>query len=183
MPPSASTSSMKESDSGERTAQRIVWPGHCRCRKVWIRLIGQGLAPRQMALAIALGATIGVLPTLWGTSLVCFFCAWLFGLNQVAVQAVNYLVYPLQIALFLPFSVCGQRLFPGCFDDTNVLSAGMLQSGWACIEDSLLTTQLSALAGWALSTPLILSTVYLAVFFLYRSSSHQPGPREKTASG
>ncbi|MGD9343452.1 MAG: DUF2062 domain-containing protein [Desulfuromonadales bacterium] len=173
---------MKESDPQDRTVRRFAWPGQTRCRELWRRLIGQGLAPHRMSLAIALGATIGVLPTIWGTSLICFCCAWLFGLNQVAVQAVNYLVYPLQIALFLPFAMCGQKLFPGCFGDGDLLSVGILQSGWSSIDDSLLATQFSALTGWVLSTPFIASTVYLAVFSLCKVLRYQQSSAAKAFS-
>lgn len=70
-----------------------------------------GLTPGKMALTLCLGAAIGILPLIWGTSLICVVLAYLFRLNHVALQSVNYLLYPLQLALLLPFFKLGERLF------------------------------------------------------------------------
>jgi hypothetical protein len=71
-----------------------------------------GLTAEKLALTICLGMAIGVLPVLWGTTMLCAVCGHLFRLNHAAIQAVNYLVYPLQIALFIPFCLLGEKLFP-----------------------------------------------------------------------
>ncbi len=80
---------------------------------VWKKLLSQGLSAHQLALAVAVGLTIGVLPTIWGSSLICVLISWRLGLNQLAVQTINYLVYPLQLALFVPFAIWGQPALPG----------------------------------------------------------------------
>jgi len=71
----------------------------------------QGLNPRDLALSLALGATLGIMPLIWGTSLVCIGCAYCFRLNQAVVQLANYMMYPLQIILFIPWLLLGERLF------------------------------------------------------------------------
>ena len=71
-----------------------------------------GLTPQKLALTITLGTCVGMMPVPWGTSLVCALLAAVFRLNQGAIQAVNYLCYPLQIALFIPFCRMGESLFP-----------------------------------------------------------------------
>ncbi len=55
---------------------------------------------------------MGVMPLLWGTTLLCVITARILRLNQVVLQAVNYLCYPLQIVLLLPFCKMGIWLFP-----------------------------------------------------------------------
>ena len=78
-----------------------------------IKLILQsGITPAKLALTITLGIAVGLMPVLWGTSLVCALLAVTFRLNQAAMQAVNYLCYPLQIVLFIPLCGLGQDLFP-----------------------------------------------------------------------
>jgi hypothetical protein len=45
------------------------------------------------------------------TTLLCVGAAFAFRLNQPAMQLVNYLAYPLQLALLIPFIRLGERLF------------------------------------------------------------------------
>jgi uncharacterized protein (DUF2062 family) len=86
------------------------------CHKLAVKIrtaaksvLQQGLSPEKIALTICLGSAVGTLPIPWGTMLICAgLAAWL-GLNQAAMQAVNYLVYPLQIALFFPFFALGDK--------------------------------------------------------------------------
>jgi uncharacterized protein (DUF2062 family) len=86
----------------------MLRPGLGRCE---VRTAG-GVAPEQIALTICLGSAVGTLPLLWGTTLLCAGLAARFKLNQIAMQAVNYLVYPVQIALFFPFFRMGERFVP-----------------------------------------------------------------------
>jgi uncharacterized protein (DUF2062 family) len=73
----------------------------------------QGLTPRQVALAVSLGAWMGFFPALGATTGLCLLAGWLLRLNQPALQAVNLLVYPLQLILLLPFFDLGARAFGG----------------------------------------------------------------------
>lgn len=70
-----------------------------------------GINPRDLALACAFGATLGIMPLIWGTSLLCIVLAGFLRLNQVVVQCANYLMYPLQIVLFVPYLILGEQLF------------------------------------------------------------------------
>lgn len=75
-------------------------------------LFSGGLAPREMAFTLCLGGALGVMPLIWGTTVLCALLAARFRLNQAAMQAINYLCYPLQLALFIPFCRLGEQLFP-----------------------------------------------------------------------
>lgn len=75
-------------------------------------VLQEGLTPEQVALTVCLGCAVGTLPFLCGTTLVCACLAAYLGLNQAAMQAVNYLVYPLQLALMVPFARLGERFLP-----------------------------------------------------------------------
>ncbi|MBT0666153.1 DUF2062 domain-containing protein [Geobacter pelophilus] len=71
-----------------------------------------GLTPKKLALTLCIGSALGIMPLLWGTTLICMALAHLLRLNQVALQSVNYLFYPLQLALLVPFFKLGGWLFP-----------------------------------------------------------------------
>ncbi len=136
---------------------------------IWKKLLSQGLSAHQLALAVAVGLTIGVLPTIWGSSLLCVLISWRLGLNQLAVQTINYLVYPLQLALFVPFAIWGRRLCPDWFTATMPLAWQNLQSDWSRLGSCLLPAQCSALVGWATLTPAFLLAGYGLSFWLFRA--------------
>lgn len=71
----------------------------------------QGITPEKIALTIALGAMIGIFPILGATTLLCGIAAAWLGLNQPIIQLVNYLAYPVQLILLLPFYRAGETLF------------------------------------------------------------------------
>lgn len=97
---------------------RVPAAGPGRLRQQLSELCRSGLEPHSAALAIAWGVTLGLLPLPWGTSLLCLLIAGLLGLNQPLVHLLNYLCYPLQIALYLPFCRLGIRCFAG--DDFTI---------------------------------------------------------------
>src|SRR6266849_7485271 len=74
-------------------------------------LLRQGVTPEKMALSLALGGALGVFPALGCTTLLCTIVAIVLRLNLPAIQIVNYFVYPIQIALLLPFFRLGEKLF------------------------------------------------------------------------
>ena len=81
-------------------------------RSLLLSVVQSGLAPQQLALTLCLGTAIGVMPLLWGTTLLCALLAARLKLNQAAMQAFNFCCYPLQLALLLPFCRLGEFLFP-----------------------------------------------------------------------
>ena len=70
----------------------------------------QGVTPEKIAFTIALGIALGVFPILGSTTLLCAFAGILVRLNQPIIQSVNYLVYPLQLVLLIPFYRVGEHL-------------------------------------------------------------------------
>ncbi|GFO57703.1 hypothetical protein GMST_00280 [Geomonas silvestris] len=83
-----------------------------KTRRAVATVFSSGLTPHKLAQTLCLGAAVGMLPLIWGTSLICAGLATLMRLNQAAIQAVNYCCYPLQIALFLPLCRLGERILP-----------------------------------------------------------------------
>jgi uncharacterized protein (DUF2062 family) len=76
-----------------------------------VDLLRQGVSPEKIALSVALGVTLGVFPVLGSTTALCALAAFALQLNLPAIQLVNYFVYPLQIALLIPFFRLGEKLF------------------------------------------------------------------------
>jgi hypothetical protein len=76
---------------------------------VWLR---QGIAPRRLALTLALGFAIGCIPLVGLPTALCAVVALAFRLNQPAIQAANYIAMPFQVALLVPFVRLGAKLTP-----------------------------------------------------------------------
>lgn len=89
-----------------------------RLKKFWrervVGLIGaqltQGVTPQKVALTIALGVNLAMFPILGSTTLLCAAGAFWLKLNQPIIQLVNWLAYPLQFAMLLPFVRIGEWL-------------------------------------------------------------------------
>jgi len=124
-------------------ATLAVWQGGwevcLRRARVWL---SAGMSPETMALSVALGLVLGVFPVFGFPTLLCTFAAVSLRLNLPVLQAVNYLVYPFQIALLVPFVRCGELLFrtPAAPHREGVtmfwsLAASMLHAvgAWFCI--------------------------------------------------
>lgn len=74
-------------------------------------LMSQGTTPHKVALTLALGVILGVNPILGTSTALCLIAALWFRLNLPLIQLINYLAYPLQIGLLIPFVQAGQWLF------------------------------------------------------------------------
>ena len=71
----------------------------------------QGITPEKIALTLALGGVLGIFPILGTSTALCALAGFWLRLNQPIIQLVNYLMYPLQIILLLPFYRAGEKLF------------------------------------------------------------------------
>jgi uncharacterized protein (DUF2062 family) len=131
-----------------------------KIREPFANLLKQGLTPEKLACAMAFGLTIGMLPCPWGPTVLCAIVAFLLRINHVAIQVANYLAWPFQIALFIPFFWVGQKLFP--FGEPIALE-NLTFSSFRQPLDSLgilLVADAKAVAAWLLFSPLIYFIVY-----------------------
>jgi uncharacterized protein (DUF2062 family) len=74
-------------------------------------LLGEGMSVKKISLSISLGTALGIFPVVGSTTLLCAIAALVLRLNLPAIQAVNYLVYPIQLVLLAPFYGAGNWLF------------------------------------------------------------------------
>jgi uncharacterized protein (DUF2062 family) len=125
-------------------------------------LLRQGITPEKIALSIALGVTLGVTPVIGSTSILCFLAAILLGLNAPAIQLVNYLVYPLQLAMLVPFFRMGQWIFaaPPAAVSVAEIFHRIRVDVWGAIA-TLWTATLHALVAWIALAALAAPILYL----------------------
>jgi len=76
-----------------------------------VALLTQGITPEKIALSLAFGIVLGIFPVLGSTTVLCAAAALIFQLNLPAIQLVNYLIYPVQLFLLVPFIRMGEKLF------------------------------------------------------------------------
>ncbi len=131
--------------------------------------IRQGVNPGAIALSIAFGVVLGLFPVLGVTTFLCFAAAFLLRLNHVAVQAVNYAVYPLQIALLLPFMRMGEALFghepmPLTLDEVRDTFA----AGWFSALREFSEQALLAVGAWGVAALPLGAAVFLTAIPLLK---------------
>ena len=76
-----------------------------------IEFLKQGMTAKKLASTVALGALIGLFPVIGSTTIICTLIAVVFRLNMAVIQLVNYIVYPLQLILIIPFIRIGIYVF------------------------------------------------------------------------
>jgi len=75
-----------------------------------VQQLRQGITVEKIALTLALGCALSIFPILGATTILCGIAAIAFRLNQPLIQIINYLAYPVQLALLIPFYRAGERL-------------------------------------------------------------------------
>lgn len=121
-----------------------------------VRLLRAGVTPHELALCLALGITIGVVPVLGVSTLLCAAVALALRLNLPAIQLVNYLLTPLQLLLIIPFLRFGEWL-AGARPFPVTLESGMalLAQGALDAVRILAVAIVHATVGWLVIAPLL----------------------------
>jgi uncharacterized protein (DUF2062 family) len=135
-----------------------------RIRQLILELLRQGVTPEKMALGLALGVALGVFPVLGTTTALCALVAFLWRLNLPAIQMVNYFVYPVQIALLIPFFRAGEKLFGAPrlpLSVTQVLA--MAHANFWGATRFLWTTIWHAALVWCLIAPAFIALLYVTL--------------------
>ena len=142
-----------------------------------VALIKQGVSPEKISLGMACGIILGVFPVLGSTTILCGLAAIIFRLNLPAVQLVNYMVYPLQLVLLIPFFHLGNLLFqieplPLSAQDLITLLRSDL---WGTVR-AFWSTTLHAIVAWLLvSLPTFLLLHFVFVRFIKALSFRKIG--------
>lgn len=134
-----------------------------------VSFLKQGLSPEKLALCVAFGIALGTFPMLGATTLLCTAAALLLRLNMPAIQLVNYFMYPVQLALFIPFIKAGEILFnqpPIPLDLLQIFA--MLQTDIFGAIQSLWWTNVRGMVVWGLTIPPISFAVYFLLVKLFK---------------
>jgi len=128
-----------------------------------LALLRQGVTPHKLALSVALGVVIAVVPVLGVSTTLCALVALALRLNMPAIQVVNYLLTPVQLLLIIPLLRFGEWIaraprFPITLDD----GLALLSHGVVSAVRVLGTAIFHASLGWIVLAP-------FAAFALYRT--------------
>jgi uncharacterized protein (DUF2062 family) len=97
------------------------------------------LSPEQAALLISVGVVLGVFPVMGLPTVLCLLAAIGLRLNLAALQLLNNISSPLQLALLIPLARAGTVLCGGgtasrgSWAGNIGLAALHAVAGWACI--------------------------------------------------
>ena len=129
-----------------------------------IAFLKMGMTPERLALCIGFGIAFGLVPALGTTTLLCTLAAFLFRLNLPAIQLVNYFVYPLQLALLIPFIRAGEWLFGAESLNLSLESIQRMMKAdlWETVI-SLWSATMRAVMVWLLIAPVVVALVYLVM--------------------
>ena len=132
-------------------------------------LLKQGVTPEKLALSVALGAVFGIFPALGWTTALCAIIAFIWRLNLPAIQIVNYFMYPVQIALILPFFRLGEIVFRAPHLPISIAQIrGRIHDDlWGALK-FLWSTTWHAMVVWALLAPFFVVILYLLLVPLFR---------------
>lgn len=92
-------------------AARLRDFGHRRVVMPLMAQIKQGSSPRELASSLAWGGALALFPLIGTTTLLCALAGHLLKLNHVALQLMNYILFPLHLVLIIPFLKIGDWVF------------------------------------------------------------------------
>jgi uncharacterized protein (DUF2062 family) len=134
-----------------------------------VELLKQGVTPEKIALTVAVGVSLGVIPIIGSTTMLCTLAAVALRLNLPAIMLVNGAVYPLQLTLLIPFLRAGAWLFrvDGPKLTITQIFTMIRASVWHTIQ-TLWTATMHALVVWLIAGCVVSSLVYLTLVFVLR---------------
>lgn len=145
-----------------------------------LNFLQQGISPEKMALALAIGITVGILPLLGATTLLCTLLAFRFKLNMAFLQLVNYIVYPIQLVLYIPFLRIGAGLFSSeKFNYSLEEITNMLATDAMGTIGKFFIVNLCGLLLWLILAPILFLLSYFIGRAVFRSMAKQFSTQQK----
>lgn len=139
-----------------------------RVKEKIVIFLRQGMTPRDLALALALGVALGTFPVIGSTTLLCVIAGMALRLNLPAIQTVNWAMSPVQLVLLVPFFKLGSSLFGGGNITVSLgnLLAMMKMDLLTTIRELLFVT-LQAICAWGLVAPIAATFVFIVALPLF----------------
>ncbi len=132
--------------------------------KAWLLRVQASLAdlsPEQVALLLSVGVVLGVFPVMGCPTVLCLLAAFGLRLNLAALQLLNNVSSPLQLALLIPLARAGTRL---CGGGASVTGTWTGQIGLAVLH---------AVTGWACICIPLGAVLYVSLVFVMRKGRPQ----------
>lgn len=140
-----------------------------RVREPLLEMLRQGLSPEGLAWSLAVGLGLGISPLFGTSTALCVGVGLAFRLNQPALQLANYLVYPLQLLLLLPFIRLGEWIFgaPPLPFSLSILQGALKVDPWGAVHLFWSSLWHAAMA-WLLLAPLPVALLAWGLTPLFR---------------
>lgn len=148
-----------------------------------VHQLKQGITPEKIALTIALGLLISIFPILGATTLLCALAAFLLRLNQPIIQLINYLAYPLQIVMLIPFYRAGEhllRLSPTPLNIPLLIERLRANAGQFFKDFGLIAA--GGVLVWLVVAPFAIAVIYFAVRPFVRVLARRLHPHKSSES-
>lgn len=142
-----------------------------------------GLDPGKASLAVGIGVLWGVFPIIGTTTALCTLSALVLRLNLAIVNLVNYLLYPIQLLMIIPYIKAGESVTGNShFQDLNKEQFDVFSFGNFSVSPGEVFAVIGhALLGWLLMAPVFASVVYIIFRYILvrksRKAKHSPKPR------
>lgn len=130
----------------------------------------EGISSEALALSISIGIIGGAFPLIGFASYICLFLTLAFKQNIIIVQAVNWLSYPIQIILLIPFMKLGNTIL-GSSDMTITIHQIIVafQSGMMHGVKLIGIFSLYGVIAWAVIALPTFLIVYSILLLLFRN--------------
>jgi uncharacterized protein (DUF2062 family) len=144
----------------------------------------RGLSPDRIALTIAIGLCIAIIPVVGVTTILSFLAAWALRLNQPIIQAINWSSYALQLMMILPFVRLGEWIFRAPRLGLSVEKfVAMARADLLGTIVAVWPTLWHAVAAWAITVPLFGAVVYYSVRPVIRSAARRIAAARRPSVG
>ncbi len=135
-----------------------------RVRDPLLRLLTQGATPEKLASGFAWGVVCSLFPFLGFTTALNAAVALWRKLNQPLLQAINYALTPLHLAMILVYVRVGESIW-GAHDQRFSVAEMLRSFAELSLGDFLRRFGMAgvhAFTAWALTAPLLFTLVYFA---------------------
>ncbi len=135
-----------------------------------ILIFTYGLSPVQLALILSFGITLGLFPFIGLTSILCFIFAFVFRLNMVVIQLVNWVVSPLQLVMLVPFYQMGEYFSIEWFNSAiiKINIEAFASNEFLKKIISLVNSQILAIFGWLFTCIPMAFIIYFISLLMYK---------------
>jgi uncharacterized protein (DUF2062 family) len=126
-----------------------------------VQQLTQGLSPERVAMTIAVGLVLAIIPVIGVTTVLCLLAAWALRLNQPIMQLINWSSAALQILLIIPFIRLGELIFRDARMTRSLAELVAMAKSDPVFTMAMLGETLGhAVVAWLIVSPLLVAAVY-----------------------